>query len=290
MICNHCGKNIPDTSTFCGYCGSPQKIELDIEPVSVTEEENTEAPAEEVIVEEVTEVPVTPEEPEETPAEEEIEEAVIEEKEPEPVPETAVPEPEPEVTAEPAVRAENKAASAMKNAAKSFLAGFKGEEFKELLRVLIDPFSKHGLAVVPSICVLLYLLIVSWITLRHSGGFISALLGTLIACGGTMVIMLLNRAEKFSFKNIFGTSVSALVVPAIALTALCILSFVRTASVLTIELNILFVFLGITVYIISIARIASKIQPYILAVLITALVLGLTAAIFSGTLPVFRPF
>lgn len=262
MICKNCGKEIPDTSTFCGYCGTSLKEEN-------IEETETAVPVEEL-----------PEEAEVTEAE------PAGEPEPEPVE-----EPAPEVLPDlPPVKKESKAAKAAANAAKSFLAGFKGEEFKELLGILVNPFGAHYPALVPSLCVLLVMWILNWITLREAGGFVTGLLVTLIAFGGTFLIYFLDRGEKNNLKKICSKTVAALFVPMIMVLILCILSFVGSAAVVTYQLMTAVAVLGAVIYAVTVVKTASNIRPYILVVLLTAIGFGLIVVVRSGMTPVIDIF
>ena len=70
MICKHCGKEIPDESLFCGYCGNRVEEEPDaneeiVAPVNLEEETVPETPAAEeteIIAEEAEEETAAPEE------------------------------------------------------------------------------------------------------------------------------------------------------------------------------------------------------------------------------------
>ena len=244
MICRNCGKELPDGTQFCGWCGASQIEEPASEPVPVKEEIQLILPEDEVI---------EPEPAEEIPAEE----APAEE-----VPAEEIPAPEEiPVPAEEPVKKERKKIEVHINK----------DDYLPILGVLKDPFEPQRLPW-PAIGVLvLLILLINWLVFRDMGGFGTALAVTFVLYFGTFLILFINGSKPFNLKNLCGLSASIMTVPAAAMLVGGLISLFQAHSMIAFALASALLILAMVLYVLILEAHANKINKYLLAVLVAVL-------------------
>jgi hypothetical protein len=234
MICKNCGKEIPDTALFCGYCGAKQvKIKEDTaavspedeKPVSREEEavEGSVQPSESREAEKPSEDVKTDEEPSETVIEAETKETEqpAQEKKGSSIGQKfrssqagkKVLGEDGKFTREDFDRISGSAANKIKATARKV----NWQEFHTFLEILKDPFSDHELAKVPTITALAVMLILNW---PIFGSFASGLVVLALVCAGSLVIQYAGRGEEpFSFSKAVSEAVQTAFIPFLAMFA-----------------------------------------------------------------------
>lgn len=248
MICKNCGKEIPDGSQFCGWCGASALIEETEEPAAVEPKEEIQL----ILPQDEAAEPV-PEVQEETIAEtvpeEPVQEPVYEEPAEEPVYEESVPEPKKE---------------------KKIHIQFNKEDYLPILGVLKNPFEPQRLAWPAIGVLLLVILCINWLVFRQLGGFGTALAVTLLLYAGTFLILFINGSKPFRLKNLCGLSAEIMTVPAVIMLIGGVVSLFQAKSMIAFAVASALLILAMVLYVLILEKHADKLNKYLLAVLIAA--------------------
>lgn len=268
MKCIKCGKEIPDGSAFCGFCGAPQNeepAETKPEETAPVEVNTPEEPIEPEAVKPAEEVT-----PEEVPAETPAEEVPAEETKPAEEPQTeAAPAEEPKQEEAPAEKTEPIDVTPEPKPKKPKKQYFKKEEFSSLLDVLKNPFTEHEVALVPALCVLVLNIITFGVFAGHFGyGLLCTLLLYLF-----VLILDMITVHKFDLNRTTSRTASFLLVPSILLLLSLLFRVspnfdsMMNVSGISVFLHTFLVILASVIFILSAHSVYKEMNPYLFAVL-----------------------
>jgi hypothetical protein len=288
MICKNCGKEIPENAKFCGFCGTPVVQET---ADAVSEEADTKQPADEASA-------ASPEEVQETPAEaapEETEKAAPSDNE------------EHSLGSDIGDTIKNTAAgkvllgddgklnkddfarmgSAAKESAANAYKSISWSEFKMFLEILKDPFGDHALGILPSCVIVVAAVLLNWWAFS---GFLDGLVITaLIYAGYFLVLFICKNEDKFDAGKAFGRASQLLTLPLIGILLMCLFAISMKSSLnntysmigglnsylytlrSSITIVLIFLIFATVTYIMGMVKIGSKMNGYLLAVIITAI-------------------
>ena len=216
MICKYCGKEIPELTKFCGYCGMSLQEETAADITGSEEEtktENQEERADEEITEAVSVEEITETiEQTETPEEETIIDAEV--KTETAVDEPAVPEKESTV--------KKIAQSVYCKAKEEFRKNVHKEDFIPILDHLKHPEAETVYTVQASVTVYLFLLISGSIAFH---GFGKGLAAELIVMIGALAVQFAEDSRSFHPGKAFRITARVLSIPAVLIFIAALFSF-----------------------------------------------------------------
>lgn len=282
MICKNCGKEIPDDAKFCGHCGTPVEKETTETPVvsaDMPADTNVDTAADVAAETRADQIS-------DTPSEETKDDSLAAN-----IGDTLKGTAAGKVLLGDDGKLDQKDLKRMGDAAKEGASNvyhaIEWNEFKTFLDIFKDPFGDHALGILPACVVAVAALLINWWALAN---FFDAFVITLILYAGYFFVQFIGKEEQhFDWKKAFGSGSQMLTIPAISILVMCMFgismksSLNKTSTMVTgmtqylytlrssLMIMMVFLFFGMTMYIMGMLKLGKKLNGYISVIVITVI-------------------